>query len=254
MLLAGRTALVTGASKGVGKGIALELARSGCDVAINYHSDAPGADATAAEIQALGRQAMTVKANVGISDDVEAMFLAVSNRFPKLDILVNNAGVQTWKALLDLEEFEWDRVIDTNLKGTFLCTQRAARQMKDSGGGSIINIGSGCNKVAFPHLVDYTASKGGVEMFTKVAAVELGRYDIRVNCVAPGAIEIERTKNEAGDYAGTWSKLTPLSRVGKPRDIGRMVAFLASDSADFISGQTVWVDGGLFAKPAWPYD
>ena len=100
----------------------------------------------------------------------------------------------------------------------------------------------------------YTASKGGVEMFTKVAAVELGRYDIRVNCVAPGSIEIERTKNEAGDYAATWSKLTPLSRVGKPRDIGRMVAFLASDSADFISGQTVWVDGGLFAKPAWPYD
>ena len=195
-----RTALVTGASKGVGKGIALELARSGCDVAVNYHSDAAGADATAAEIQALGRQAMTVKANVGISADVEAMFLAVSSRFPKLDILVNNAGVQTWKALLDLEEAEWDRVIDTNLKGTFLCTQRAARQMKDSGGGSIINIGSGCNKVAFPHLVDYTASKGGVEMFTKVAAVELGQYDIRVNCVAPGAIEIERTKNEAGDY------------------------------------------------------
>jgi NAD(P)-dependent dehydrogenase (short-subunit alcohol dehydrogenase family) len=254
MLLAGRTALVTGASKGVGKGIALELARSGCDVAINYHSDATGADSTAAEIQALGRQAMTVKANVGISADVEAMFLAVSNRFPKLDILVNNAGVQTWKALLDLEESEWDRVIDTNLKGTFLCTQRAARQMKDSGGGSIINIGSGCNKVAFPYLVDYTASKGGVEMFTKVAAVELGRYDIRVNCVAPGAIEIERTKNEAGDYAGTWSKLTPLGRVGTPQDIGRMVAFLVSDSADFISGQTVWVDGGLFAKPAWPYD
>jgi NAD(P)-dependent dehydrogenase (short-subunit alcohol dehydrogenase family) len=254
MLLAGRTALVTGASKGVGKGIALEVARSGCDVAINYHSDATGADSTAAEIQALGRQAMTVKANVGISADVEAMFLAVSNRFPKLDILVNNAGVQTWKALLDLEESEWDRVIDTNLKGTFLCTQRAARQMKDSGGGSVINIGSGCNKVAFPYLVDYTASKGGVEMFTKVAAVELGRYDIRVNCVAPGAIEIERTKNEAGDYAGTWSKLTPLGRVGTPQDIGRMVAFLVSDSADFISGQTVWVDGGLFAKPAWPYD
>ena len=216
--------------------------------------DAAGADATAAEIQALGRQAMTVKANVGISADVEAMFLAVSSRFPKFDILVNNAGVQTWKALLDLEEAEWDRVIDTNLKGTFLCTQRAARQMKDSGGGSIINIGSGCNKVAFPHLVDYTASKGGVEMFTKVAAVELGQYDIRVNCVAPGAIEIERTKNEAGDYGGTWSKLTPLGRVGTPRDIGRMVAFLASDSADFISGQTVWVDGGLFSKPAWPYD
>ena len=254
MLLAGRTALVTGASKGVGKGIALELARSGCDVAVNFHSDAPGADATAAEIRALGRQAMTVKANVALSADVDAMFKAVSNQFPKLDILVNNAGVQTWKALLELEEAEWDRVIDTNLKGTFLCTQRAARRMKDSGGGSIINIGSGCNKVAFPHLVDYTASKGGIEMFTKVAAAELGRYEIRVNCVAPGAIEIERTKNEAGDYAGTWSRLTPLGRVGTPLDVARMVAFLASDAADFISGQTVWVDGGLFSKPAWPYE
>jgi NAD(P)-dependent dehydrogenase (short-subunit alcohol dehydrogenase family) len=126
--------------------------------------------------------------------------------------------------------------------------------MKDSGGGSIINIGSGCNKVAFPHLVDYTASKGGIEMFTKVAAAELGRYEIRVNCVAPGAIEIERTKNEAGDYAGTWSRLTPLGRVGTPLDVARMVAFLASDAADFISGQTVWVDGGLFSKPAWPYE
>ena len=174
--------------------------------------------------------------------------------FPKLDILVNNAGVQTWKALLDLQESEWDRVIDTNLKGTFLCTQRAARKMKDNGRGSIINIGSGCNKVAFPHLVDYTASKGGIEMFTKVAAVELGQYKIRVNCVAPGAIEIERTKHEAGNYGATWSKLTPLGRVGEPVDVARMVAFLASDSADFISGQTIWVDGGLFSKPAWPYE
>ena len=182
------------------------------------------------------------------------MFSAVSADFPKLDILVNNAGVQTWKPLLDLEEADWNRVIATNLTGTFLCTQRAARRMKDTGGGTIINIGSGCNKVAFPNLVDYTASKGGIEMFTKVAAAELGRYKIRVNCVAPGAIEIERTSNEAGDYAGTWSKLTPLGRVGQPVDIGRMVSFLASDSADFVSGQTIWVDGGLFTKPAWPYE
>ena len=112
--------------------------------------------------------------------------------------MVNNAGVQTWKPLLELEEHEWDRVIDTNLKGCFLCTQRAARHMKDAGGGAIVNIGSGCNKVPFPNLVDYTASKGGIEMFTRVAAAELGQYGIRVNCVAPGAIEIERTKLEAG--------------------------------------------------------
>jgi NAD(P)-dependent dehydrogenase (short-subunit alcohol dehydrogenase family) len=254
MSLAGKTALVTGASKGVGKGIALDLARSGCDVAVNYYSDEAGAEATAAEIRTLGRKAIVIKANVGSSAEVDTMFSAMSADFPKLDILVNNAGVQTWKPLLDLEEAEWNRVIATNLTGTFLCTQRAARRMKDTGGGAIINIGSGCNKVAFPNLVDYTASKGGIEMFTKVAAAELGRYKIRVNCVAPGAIEIERTNNEAGDYAGTWSKLTPLGRVGQPVDIGRMVSFLASDSADFVSGQTIWVDGGLFTKPAWPYE
>ncbi|MGH9663135.1 MAG: SDR family NAD(P)-dependent oxidoreductase [Bryobacteraceae bacterium] len=251
--LAGKTALVTGASKGVGKGIALELARAGCDVAVNYHSDAAGAEATAAEIRSLGCQAFPVGANVGVSADVDRMFQAVLGRFPRLHILVNNAGVQTWKALLDLEEREWDRVIATNLKGCFLCTQRAGRHMRDNGGGRIVNIGSGCNKVAFPHLVDYTASKGGVEMFTKVAAVELGAHGITVNCVAPGAIEIERTLQEAGDYSGTWAKLTPAGRVGTPLDVGRAVAFLASAQADFITGQTLWVDGGLFSKPAWPY-
>lgn len=252
--LDGRKALVTGASKGVGKGIALELAREGCDVAVNYHSDAAGAEATAAEIRALGREAFPVQANVGVAADVDRMFAEVLARFGKLDILVNNAGVQTWKPLLELEEREWDRVIGTNLKGAFLCTQRAARQMKDLGGGRIVNIGSGCNKIAFPNLVDYTASKGGVEMFTRVAAVELGKYGITVNCVAPGAIEIERTKNEAGDYAGTWAKLTPLGRVGVPLDVGRAVAFLCTDKADFITGQTIWVDGGLFSRPAWPYE
>jgi NAD(P)-dependent dehydrogenase (short-subunit alcohol dehydrogenase family) len=252
--LEGKKALVTGSSKGVGKGIALELARAGCEVAVNYNSDRTGAESTVREIDALGRPAFAVQANVGTSDDVARMFDAVLGRFGKLDVLVNNAGVQTWKALLDLEESEWDRVIDTNLKGSFLCTQHAARNMKDHGGGRIINIGSGCNKVAFPHLVDYTASKGGLEMFTKVAAVELGKYGITVNCVAPGAIEIERTKEEAGDYAGTWAKLTPLGRVGYPLDVARAVVFLASEQGDFITGQTIWVDGGLFSRPAWPYD
>jgi NAD(P)-dependent dehydrogenase (short-subunit alcohol dehydrogenase family) len=246
-------ALVTGASKGVGKGIALELAREGCDVAVNYHSDAAGAEATVAEIRAMGRAAFAVQANVGISHQVDRMFAEVLGRFPQLHLLVNNAGVQTWKSLLDLEEHEWDRVIRTNLTGCFLCTQRAARHMKDHGGGVIINIGSGSNKLAFPNLVDYTASKGGMEGFTKVAAVELGKFGIRVNCVAPGAIEIERTKEEAGDYAGTWAALTPLGRVGTPLDVGRVVAALAGPAGGFVSGQTIWVDGGLFSKPHWPY-
>ena len=253
MRLIGKKALVTGASKGVGKGIALELAREGCDVAVNYNGDAAGAEATAAEIRAMGRQACIVQANVGLSADVDRMFALALGEFARLDIHVNNAGTQVWKALLDMEEAEWDRVIDTNLKGCFLCTQRAGRLMKESGGGRIINIGSGCNKVAFPNLSSYTASKGGIETFTKVAAAELGQYQITVNCVAPGSIEVERTQHEAGDYAGTWSKLTPLGRIGTPLDIGRAVVFFASDSAAFVSGQTLWVDGGLFSKPAWPY-
>ena len=243
-----KVALVTGASKGVGKGVALELARKGWNVWVNYNSDQPGAEATVHEIESLGRQAWAIQASVADSEQVDTMFA----RIGRLDLLVNNAGVQTWKPLLDLTEAEWDRVIDTNLKGCFLCTQRAARKMLATG-GNIINIGSGCNKLAFPRLVDYTASKGGIEQFTKVAAVELGEYQIRVNCVAPGAVEIERTKLEAGDYAGMWSKYTPLGRVGTPEDIGKAVVFLSSDEASFITGQTIWIDGGLFAKPHWPY-
>jgi len=251
--LESKVALVTGASKGVGKGIALELARAGANVVINYNADSTGAEATVREIHDIGREAFAIQSNVAIAADVDRMFGQLAEKFPRLDVLVNNAGVQTWKPLLDLTEAEWDRTIDTNLKGCFLCTQRAARHMRERGGGRIVNIGSGSNKIAFPNLVDYTASKGGIEMFTKSAAIELGKHRITVNCVAPGAIEIERTKLEAGDYAGTWAKLTPLGRVGEPVDVGRAVVFLASDAAEFITGQTIWVDGGLFSKPAWPY-
>lgn len=253
MLLEGKTALVTGAAKGVGRGIAIELAREGCDVAVNDFTDSPGAEATAAQIRSIGRRALSVLADVGVAAEVDRMFEAVLGQFPRLDILVNNAGIQTWKALLELEEREWDRVMATNLKGCFLCTQRAAQHMRAAGGGRIVNIGSGSNKVAFPKLVDYTASRGGIEMFTKVAAVELGPYQITVNCVAPGAIETERTRTEAQDFAGTWAKLTPLGRIGTPLDVGRAVVFFASESSAFITGQTLWVDGGLFSKPAWPY-
>lgn len=251
--LQGHTALVTGASRGVGKGIALELARAGCRVAVNYHSDAAPAEQTVAEIEKLGVEAFAVRADVSSSDDVKEMFDLVLSRFGQLNIMVNNAGVQTWKPLLELSELDWDRVIDTNLKGTFLCTQFAARNMKEHGGGVIVNIGSGCNKVPFPHLVSYTASKGGIEMFTKVAAVELGKYGIRVSCVAPGAIEIERTRLEDPEYAATWGKITPLGRVGTPADVGAAVVFLASQEASFISGQTIWVDGALFTQAPWPY-
>lgn len=251
--LHGKVALVTGASKGVGKGIALQLARHGANVVVNYNTDLKGAEATAQEARGMGVSAAVVQTHVGQAAAVEAMFEMVKREFGRLDILVNNAGVQTWKDLLDLTEEEWDTVLDTNLKGCFLCTQLAARMMKESGGGRIVNIGSGCNKIAFPKLVNYTASKGGMEQFTKVSAVELGKYGIRVNCVAPGAVEIERTKEEAGDYAGTWAAATPLGRVGTPMDIGRAVVFFCGELSEFVTGQTLYVDGGLFARPHWPY-
>lgn len=247
-----RTALVTGSSSGVGKGIALELARAGCDIAVNSHTDAAGVERTVDEVRALGREAFGVMGDVGKSSDVRKMFEQVLEKFSKLDILVNNAGVQSWAPLLDLKEEDWDRDIDTNLKGCFLCTQAAARHMKESGGGAIINIGSASNKVPFPGLVSYTASKGGIEMFTKVAAVELGPYNIRVNCVAPGAILVERTKLEGGDYEKIWGEATPLGRVGLPKDVGQAVAFLASAEASYIGGQTIYVDGAAFTRPNWP--
>jgi NAD(P)-dependent dehydrogenase (short-subunit alcohol dehydrogenase family) len=249
--LKGKVALVTGASKGVGKGIALELARAGSDLVVNYNRDSAGANQTLDELEILGYRACAIQADVACSEQVARMFAEALDRFGALDILVNNAGIQTWKPLMELAESDWDRVMATNLKGCFLCTQAAAHSMKGRG-GSIINIGSGCNKWPFPNLVDYTASKGGIEMLTKVAAVELGPLGIRVNCVAPGAIEIERTKKELGDYAGTWAPLTPLRRIGTPRDVGLAVAFLAGPASSFITGQTLWVDGGLFTRPVWP--
>jgi NAD(P)-dependent dehydrogenase (short-subunit alcohol dehydrogenase family) len=251
--LSGKVALVTGASKGVGRGIALALARHGATVVINYNSDESGARETLASIEAAGGRGLILQASVASAPQSDRMFDQLTETYGRLDILVNNAGVQTWKALLDLTEADWDHVLDTNLKGTFLCTQRAAALMKNQGAGRILHIGSGCNKVAFPHLVNYTASKGGIEQFTKVAAVELGKFGITVNCVAPGAIEVERTKEEAGDYAGTWAAVTPLARVGTPEDVARAVLFFASELADFVTGQTLYVDGGLFAKPHWPY-
>ena len=252
--LSGKVAVITGSSKGVGRGIALELAHHGATIVVNYNSDHAGALATLEAVNALGAPGIIVQANVGDATQITTMFNSVKDSLGRVDILVNNAGVQTWKAFLDLTESEWDHVLDVNLKGSFLCTQHAATLMKTQGGGRIINIGSGCNKVAFPHLVNYTASKGGLEQLTKVAAVELGKFNITVNCVAPGSIEVERTKEEAGDYAGTWSKLTPLGRIGTPQDIGRAVYFFSSELADFVSGQTLYVDGGLFAKPHWPYN
>jgi 3-oxoacyl-[acyl-carrier protein] reductase len=248
-----RVAIVTGGSGGVGRGITLALARAGFVVGVNHFDTPDPARETVDQVTTLGGQAWSVRADVRVPADVQAMIADAVTRYGRLDVFVNNAGIQTWKPLLDVTEDEWDLVIDTNLKGCFLGTQAAARVMKDHGGGAIINIGSGCNKIGFPKLVAYTASKGGIEMLTKVSAVELGPSGIRVNCVAPGAIEIERTKLESPDYAGSWGRVTPLGRVGTPEDVGAAVAFLVSDAASFISGQTIWVDGALFSQAVWAY-
>lgn len=248
-----KNALVTGASKGVGRGIALGLAAEGWHVGVNYFRDRAGAESTAEAIQALGQQAWILQADVGYSDQVEAMFRRFLELAGSLDLLVNNAGVQTWASLLDLQEADWDRTIRTNLKGTFLCTRQAARLMKESG-GRIVNIGSGSNKAPFPNLSDYCASKGGIETFTTVAAVELGQYGITVNCVAPGTIEIERTRLEDPEYAREWGSRTPMKRIGYVEDVADAVLFFAGEKAGFITGQTLYVDGGLWSQVPWIYD
>lgn len=252
----GRFVIITGGSTGIGRQLVLAFAGLGDMVAFSYLGDPGPGDSLVQEVRKQGGRALGLSSDVGDGQAVERFFeeaCAWADHSP--DVLVNNAGVQTWAGLLDLSEEDWNRVIRTNLTGAFLVTKDAARRMVEAGkGGAIVNIGSGCNKLAFPKLVDYTASKGGVEQFTKVAAVELGPHGIRVNCVAPGAIATERTYEEAPDYGEVWGKVTPLRRVGTPQDIAGPVLYLASDAAAFVTGQTLWVDGGLFTRPVWPYE
>ena len=246
--LEGRAALVTGGATGIGRVIARGLAREGCRVAINYLVDNGEVHDTLTELRALDAQPVALNADVRQPGDVQSMVDVAAETFGRLDVLVNNAAVQTEGAFLDVTEADWDRVIDTNLKGTFLCTQAVARHMLTSG-GSIVNIGSGSNYVPFPTLVAYTCSKGGIEMLTKVASLSLAPHQIRVNCVAPGAILVERTKQELPDYAGQFARVTPMGRVGLPEDVADVVVFLAGDGARFVTGQTILVDGGLFMQP-----
>ncbi len=247
-------ALVTGASSGIGQGIAIRLAKDGFNIVVNHFRQPELAEETLQSIQDFGADGWSFDADVGVSSEVTAMFREFMDRDISLSVLVNNAGIQTWSSFLELSEEDWDRTIKTNLKGTFLCSQQAARLMILNGSGSIINIGSGANRVPFPNLVDYCASKGGIEMVTRVAAIELGKHGIRVNCVAPGAIENERTRRESPGYAETWSGVTPLARCGTIEDVASAVSYLASPQSPFITGQTLFVDGGLWTRGVWPYE
>lgn len=250
-----KLAVVTGGNTGIGHATVLALAQRGWDVAVSYIQDEAAAVALTEQIESHGRQAWVRRCDAGIRGDVEGFFDGIVANFGKVPaLLVNNAAMQTWSSFLELEERKWDLVIRTNLKGCFLNTQKAARLMIDARQqGAIINIGSGCSKVPFPNLVDYSASKAGIEQLTRLAAVEFGPHGITVNCVAPGAIEIERTRREAPDYAGTWSRITPMRRVGTPADIVNAIVFLAREESNFITGQTLNVDGGVFTQPNWPY-
>lgn len=250
-----RFAIITGGSAGIGRQIVRTMADAGYAVAFNYVGAHDDARALAAELEAKGQPVYFAECDVGDKAQVDRFVDdACQWHGHAPDVLVNNAGVQTWASLLDLDEADWDRVIRTNLKGCFLMTQATARMMKErGGGGAIVNLGSGCNKLGFPKLVDYTASKGGIEQFTKVSAVELGPFGIRVNCVAPGSIVSERTLVEDPDYEAKWSPLTPLGRVGTPSDVADALMFFASDASRFVTGQTLWVDGGLFTRAPWAY-
>ena len=238
-------ALVTGGGSGIGREIAVSLRREGYDVAVTVlpGTYAPGDDGIG-----------VFPCDAGVEEDVEALFTKLKDTYGRTpSVVVNNAGIQTWAPLLDLSSDDWDKVIATNLRGTFLNTRIGARHMVAAGRqGAIVNIGSGCNRLAFPNLVDYGASKGGIEQFTRAAALELGPRGIRVNCVAPGAIETDRTRSETPDYAGKWAEITPLRRIGLPEDVAEAVIFLASDGAGFITGQTLMVDGGVFSRAPWP--
>ena len=238
-------AIVTAGTSAIGRHLVLALAGAGYDVALTHIGSTDLAARIKGELRDMGRRCLPVEADAGDEEAVTAFHRQAADWAGEApSVLVNNAGIQTWAG-----------VIRTNLRGTFLNTQAAARLMVAAGiKGTIVNLGSGCNKLAFPKLVDYTASKGGIEQFTKSAASELGPHGIRVNCVAPGAIATERTASEAGDYAATWSPVTPLRRVGTPADIAGPVLFFCSPAADFVTGQTLWVDGGVFSQAPWPYD
>lgn len=247
-------AVVTAGVSAIGRDLVLGLVQAGHDVAFTHIGAGDAAADLVAMVERRGRRARAWEADAGDEEAVGAFWAEAIAWGGAPDVLINNAGIQTWASLLDLRVDQWDAVMRTNLRGCFLNTQAAARAMIAGGkGGSIVNLGSGCNKLAFPRLVDYTASKGGIEQFTKAAAVELGPFGIRVNCVAPGAIATERTAAEAGDYAGTWARVTPLRRVGRPEDIVGPVVFLCGPAAGFVTGQTIWVDGGVFSQATWPY-
>jgi 3-oxoacyl-[acyl-carrier protein] reductase len=245
--LSGKTAVVTGASKGIGAGIAKGLAAEGAAVVVNYALSKDGADRVVADIKAKGGKAIAVQGDVAKPVDVKKLFAETKKAFGRLDILVNNAGVYNFSPLEEVTEEEFHRLFDINVLGLLLATQEAAKLFGDRG-GSVINIGSAVSDLTPPNTAVYTATKGAVDAITRVLAKELGPKKIRVNSINPGVIETEGT-HAAGfigsDFEKQYVAQTPLGRTGQPDDIAPVAVFLASDESRWVTGDTLVVSGGL---------
>ncbi|HKI97554.1 MAG TPA: 3-oxoacyl-ACP reductase family protein [bacterium] len=246
MTLAGKIALVTGASRGIGADVALALAEAGADVVCAATSVA-NAEPVAERVRTLGRRALALAARVEDAAEVAALFERAEAELGPVHLLVNNAGIAQPKPILEMDEAIWDRVVDINLKGVFLCAQRAARTMRDQGGGVIVNIGSIAGENAFPNRANYCASKAAVHHLTRVMAIEWAALGIRVNCVAPGYIRTEMIDELAQRGILDTAKLegrVPQRRLGMGRDIADAVLYLAGEGAQYVTGTVLTVDGG----------
>ena len=245
-MLKGKTAIITGSGRGIGRAIALAMAAQGANIVVN-DVNMESADEVVAEIEAMGRQAIAVKADVTVEEQVKAMIETCINRFGKLDILVNNAGIIQTVPVTEIDGKDWDRVMEVNLKGVFLCCKAALAPMKAQHGGKIINIASVAGKRGGGLLGNscYSASKGGVIAFTKSLARESGPFGINVNAITPAFTDTEMTRSIAPDKKEFIIKMLPLGRVGQPSDIAGAVCFLASSMSDYMTGEIMDVDGGL---------
>lgn len=245
--LVGKVVLVTGAGTGIGSAICLAAARAGADVAVCYQSSRKGAVAVRQKVVACGRNAVALKADIGNPRQASALVARTISELGKINVVVNNAATVLRATFLDFAVEDWDRTFAVNLRGAFLLTQAAARSMVDKGtGGRIVNISSIGGLLAHDSLCAYDAAKAGMNMLTRCAALELGPHGITVNTIAPGAIEVDRNKQEFEGNAATqyWKKTIPVGHWGRTEDIARAVVFLASPDAGFINGQTLVVDGG----------
>ena len=245
MSLTGKTAIVTGGSRGIGKAVCLELARRGCNIVLSFAGNTAAADQTVAECQALGVQALAVQGNVADADAVKALFDATLKQFGAVDILVNNAGITRDNLLMLLKEEDFDAVVDTNLKGTFLCMKAAVRPMMKQRHGRIISLSSVVGLHGNAGQVNYAATKAGVIGMTKSLAKELAGRNITVNAVAPGFIDTDMTAVLPEKAKEAILASIPMARLGAAEDVANAVAFLASDEAGYITGQVLAVDGGM---------